>query len=155
MAHFLVYLKPGTVLADEHVANLPHSASNQYDRLSTRDVLWIVTSEGVDDLVLVGRQQVDRIVNQAEAEKLTLNRQVWQAKYHAVCDHPEQKMLIDISRRAMQLGFEGAIETLPSGFSGKNLQTMRRLDDDSAEMLQKIWDGRHDDRIICQGPDTN
>jgi hypothetical protein len=144
MAHYLVYWKPETVAAGLAIAKLQHSASNQYDRLSARDVLWIVTSEEPGDLVLVGRQRVDRIVNQAEAEKQTLNKQVWQAKYHAICDEPEEKMLIDISRLAEQLSFEGVVEELPENFSGKNLQTMRRLDDRSAEILENIWVKRHE-----------
>lgn len=139
MAHYLVYWKPATVVADRDVDVLRHAASNQFGRLATQDVLWIVTSEEPGDLVLVGRMRVDRVVNQAEAEKATLSNHLWQAEYHAICDSPEPKIILDITPLALALSFCGAIDELPEKFTGKNLQTMRQLDDESAEMLESVW----------------
>jgi hypothetical protein len=69
MSDYLVYWKPSTVADDESQPTIPHSASNQYGKLTGGDVLWIVTSKGPNDLLLVGRQKVDRIVGQMEAER--------------------------------------------------------------------------------------
>jgi hypothetical protein len=89
MPHYLVYWKPTTVLEDEVWPTVEHSASDQYGKLAIGDVLWIVTSEGPDDLVLIGRQRVDRIVSQSTAEKLLRNPELWKAEFHAICDSPE------------------------------------------------------------------
>ncbi len=150
MSHYLVYWKAETVAADEHLTSLQHSASSQYGRLATHDVLWIVTSEAPDDLVLVGRQFVDHVVGQAEAQRRMLNTHLWEADYHVICDQPENKMNIDISSIANRLRFDGGVDELPEGFTGKNLQTMRRLDDRTAERLERIWENRHNDSVVAQ-----
>jgi hypothetical protein len=142
MNHFLVYWKPSTVVENEIRTHLMHSASDQYDRVGVRDCLWIVTSEGADDLVLVARQQVDRIVGQLEAERLTSIPNLWKSEYHAISDSPEEKAYLDISQWAHQLTFEGVVEELPPDFTGKNLQKMRRLDGASADLLERLWQRR-------------
>jgi hypothetical protein len=139
MTHFLVYWKPDTVAANVSSPSLDHSASNQYHRIAIGDVLWVVTSEEPGDLVLVGRQRVDRVVNQAEAERQTLTRNLWQAEYHAICDEPEPKLNLDISSRAHDLTFDSDRDRLPPDFTGQHLQTMRCLDEETAEMLESIW----------------
>jgi hypothetical protein len=108
------------------------------------DVLWIVTSEGPDDLLLVGRQRVDRIVGQAEAERITGSQNLWKAEYHAMSDDPEDKANLDISRSARRLTFDGSVDRLPRGFTGRNLQTIRRLDEGSGAILERLWAQRHD-----------
>lgn len=143
MTHYLVYWKPSTVVANEPNRTLGHTASDQYGRVAAGDILWIVSSEEPDDLVLVGRQKADRIVGQAEAERI-LGPNLWEAKHHAICDEPEDKILLDISRRAHQLGFDGGVDCLPEGFTGQHLQSMRRLDHDSANMLEGLWGQRNE-----------
>jgi hypothetical protein len=141
---FLVYGNPSTVVADERWPFLYHSASDQYHRVAVGDCLWIVTSEGPDDLVLVGRQQVSKIVGQFEAEQLTATSNLWRSDYHAISDFPEEKVNLDISRYAPRLMFEGVVETLPKGFTGQHLQTMRRLYAGSATLLERLWARRHE-----------
>lgn len=144
MSHFLVYWKASTVIDNQDSPNIKHSASNQYDRIRVGDCLWIVTSEGPNDLVLVGRQRVDRIVGQLEAEQLLHSPNLWQAEYHAISNEPEEKVYLNISRWARRLLFEGVVEDLPTDFTGKNLQAMRCLYDGSARLLERLWARRHE-----------
>ena len=143
MTHYLVYWEPSTVVDNESNPTLGHTASDQYGRVAVGDILWIVSSEERDDLVLVGRQRVDRILSQAEAERI-LGSNLWEAKYHAICNEPEDMIMLDISRRAHELGFDGVVDCLPEGFTGQHLQSMRRLDYDSANMLEGLWGRRNE-----------
>ncbi len=102
----------------------------------------IVTSEGPGDLLLVGRQQVDRIVGQLEAKAITGTPNLWKTEYHAISDQPDEKVNRDISRSARRLTFNGVVDQLPLGFSGRNLQTIRRLEDGSAALSERLWAGR-------------
>ena len=121
MTHYLVYWKPSTVVDDEPWPRIMHSASDQYHRLSIGDVLWVVTSEEPDDLVLIGRQRVDRIVGQEEAERITATPNLWKSEYHAICDEPQVKAYLNLSRWAPQLSFDGVVRQLPEGFTGQHL----------------------------------
>ncbi len=146
MAHYLSYWKPVTVAENEGSPMLEHSASDQYAKLSLGDVLWIVSSEGPNDLVLVGRLRADHVVEQTEAERILGSTGLWEATHHAISDEPEEKMNLDISRRAHDLGFDGVVEWLPEGFTGQHLQALRRLDFDSASLLDRIW-AMHTDSV--------
>lgn len=139
MTHYLKYWKPETVIANENMESLDHSASDQYDRVAIGDVLWIVTSEGPDDLVLVGRQRVDRIVSQTQAEAILGTSWLWEARYHAISNQPQPVVMVDISLYARRLGFEGTVEYLPEGFTGQHLQAMRRLDFESSGLLERLY----------------
>ena len=143
MTHYLTYWKPSTVDLDKRDPTLAHTASNQFGRVAVGDTLWIVSSEEPDDLVLVGRLKVDRIVGQAEAERI-LGPNLWEAEYHTICDEPEDKIILNISRWARELGFDGVVDRLPEGFTGQHLQSMRRLDFDSANLLERLWTQRNE-----------
>lgn len=144
MAHFLAYWKPDTVVGDEADPKVKHAASDQFMKVGVGDVLWIVTSEEADDLVLVGRMKVDRIVGKLEAEHILRRGNLWEADYHAISDSPEDKALLDISRYAPELSFDGGVDSLPSGFTGKNLQTMRRLDYSGEALMERLWARRNE-----------
>jgi hypothetical protein len=139
MAHYMVYWKPSTVAESEHLPGIQYSASNQYDKLAVGDVIWVVTSEGADDLVLVGRQRVDHLMGRVEAERCLGMTDLWDATHYAISDMPEEKAILDISRWASRLTFDGRVESLPPGFSGQHLQTMRRLAVDSVTLLEWLW----------------
>lgn len=142
VGNYMVYWKPSTVDCNLGMGEVNHTASNQYDRIRIGDVLWIVSSLGSNNLVLVGRQKVDRILDQDEAEALLGSDTLWIADYHVISEAPEELRLIDISDLAKRLRFIGTISKLPDGFSGKNLQTMRKLAPTSAELVQELWDNR-------------
>jgi hypothetical protein len=142
MASYLVYWKPETVVAAQHLPSLKYSASKQYGKIRPGDVLWIVSSEEPDDLVLVGRQHVDRIAGEVEAKSLLGINDLWPADLYAISDSPEDKSNLPISRFASQLSFDGVVGELPQGFSGQHLQAIRRLDFDSAQLLERLWRDR-------------
>src|SRR5687767_14948375 len=83
--HFMLYWKPETV--DRHLNEnylLNHAGSNQLDRVSPGDVLWIVTIAEADELGLAGRLQVGEVVGIDEA-RVRLNRDdLWHSRYHAL-----------------------------------------------------------------------
>lgn len=141
MAAYLVYWKPETV-ADSQLPSLQYSASNQYGKLAIGDILWIVTSEGPNDLVLVGRQFVDQIVEYDEAVNRLGTTELWNAKFYALSDAPEAKENLTISSWASQLRFRGSANALPEGFTGRHFQTIRCLDEKSAELLERLWKSR-------------
>ncbi len=143
MTHYLAYWKPETVAAQVSEP-LNHSASNQYGKVKSGDVLWIVTSEAPNDLVLVGRLGVHRIVGQSVAAKLLGTADLWDAEYHAIADQVAEKANLDISSWARELEFDGVVETLPDGFTGQHLQALRRLTDYAAKVLERIWARRNE-----------
>ena len=57
---------------------------------------------------------------------------------------------MDISRSARVLSFDGTVETLPEGFTGRHLQTMRRRDHDAATLLERLW-AKHDEAVARDG----
>jgi hypothetical protein len=103
----LKYWKPETVA--DSLPTLSFSASNQSGKIRPGDVLWIVTSEGPEDLVLVGRQKVQRVVGRDEARKILRTARLWPADFYAISDEPEDKFPIDISRHAYDLSFDGGV----------------------------------------------
>ena len=143
MAHYLVYWKPEAV-ASSHWPTLQYSASKQYSKLRPGDVLWVVTSEEPNDLVLVGRQLVNRIVERDEAMRILGSPDIWPADFYAISDNPEEKVNLDISHYAYELSFDGIVNQLPENFSGQHLQTLRRLDFDSELIMERLWQKRDD-----------
>ena len=155
MAHYLVYWKAQTVADNESSALLMHSASNQYEKVKVGDVSWIVSSEGPNDLVLVGRQSVDQMVGQLEAERITNNPNLWAADLHAITKLPEAKANLDISPWAFDLEFDGGVDSLPDGFSGQHLQTLRRLTYSGINVLERLWARRNENEPIGDREDRS
>ena len=142
MPDYLFYWKPETVNATPEHGPLLYSASDQFDRLASGDVLWIVTSQGRNDLRLVGRIAVMQVTSsQAEARAHVGRQDLWEAGWYALAD-PEQaqpKQDLSIGHIAAELRFEGTPDHLPADFSGQNLQSMRRLTTESADLLEQQW----------------
>ena len=139
MSHFIAYWTPDSVAANEQRPLLGHVPSNQLHKVRIGSVLWVVTSEEPNDLVLVGRLRVDRILSQSQACAFLDDWNLWQAKYHAVCDEPQLKVNLDISRYARSLTFEGPTKRLPVGFTGQSFQALRRLDVSSANLHERLF----------------
>ena len=148
MSQYLLYWKPEVAQRTEDEPLIAHAASDQLDKVGVGDVLWIVTSEGPDDLILVGRLRVDRIVGQEQAQRELRRTDLWEARYHAISDAPEEQVLLDISRFASNLTFDGTVECLPAGFTGRNLQAMRRLDCGGSEWMEYLWARRSENQDI-------
>lgn len=142
MTHYLIYWKPETskfayTQTDELLC---HSASEQYRKLGIGDVLWIVGCYEPDHLLLVGRQRVDRILSQHDADRL-YEEDLWEANYRAISNEPERPRRTDISSIARDLQFVSeTANSLPRGFTGQHLQSMRRLDRESEKMMEEAWE---------------
>lgn len=107
-------------------------------------MLWIVTSEEPDDLLLMGRQRIDRMMNQTQADAHFDYSTIWRSKYHAITEEPEEIVNLTISHVAPQLRFDGTVESLPSGFTGQHLQRMRKLKPSAITLLEHLWMQRFD-----------
>lgn len=143
MADFLLYWRPSTAdaVADGSRKNYLGSDWFAQDGVRPGDVVWGVTSRGTDDLHLVTRVDVDRVLHsRAEAVDL-LGEDIWGEAEHFVVgpEGPGVVADIDLSEVARRLTFEGAVERLPAGFTGRNLQRMRRLTPESAALLERAW----------------
>ena len=135
----MVYWKPETVAFNLRGKNkLGHSASNQYRRIDVGDVLWIVSSRGFGDLLLINRQKVGRLATVDELSDEEAAR-LWQSDYHAFADSASPLICVDISDVAGRLRFEGTSDRLPDEFSGRNFQTMRKLDPKTIELMESVW----------------
>jgi 5-methylcytosine-specific restriction enzyme A len=145
MAHYLLYWRPDTVRNMRSDTLLYYAGSDQFTRMHVApgDVLWGVTSFEPGDLRLVGRIQVSEVTTSRErASKLARGGWLWEHAGEFVFGTPETsrpKQDLDISEAATTLTFERNAERLPENFSGQHLQSMRRLTDASAGLLEQQW----------------
>lgn len=146
MEHYLQYWRPETVAYDLDQSDatgdwrLEHTASNQLRHVKGGDVVWVITMED-GRLYLIGRMEVDVVVNQKEAARILKYNDLWEADYHALAaPGTESDMtVIDITDLAPKLRFQGTVDRLPAGFTGRNLQTMRKLTPVSADLIEATW----------------
>jgi len=138
MADYLFYCKPGQAEADLYEPYHNHYASEQFGKLAVGDVVWSVTSNG-GKLFLFGRLIVDYIVDGEEAEAILGHSNLYEASFHVITDSPEPSFPIDISEAALQLRFDGTVDRLPMGFSGRNLQSIRKLAIPSVQQMEETW----------------
>ncbi len=85
-----------------------------------------------------------RLLHREKRQKLRwANLILWQADTYAL--DPTSRTPIDptdISALALDLRFSGRPDRLPANFSGQHLQSIRQLDDRSAERLEQLWAAR-------------
>jgi len=138
MTDYLAYWRYETA-AQVGNAPLSHAASNQFARVQPGDRLWIVTCVA-GELQLLGRIQVDCVVDQQTAEQLLSTRDVWQATHHAIADASTAMAAVRLSLRdlASEIRFQGKPDrlTITDGrVNAQELQRLRRLDAKSAMLL--------------------
>jgi len=145
MRHFLQYWKVDQ--ADVNRGSpLNHAASAQYYRVSPGDRLWIVTIRD-HRFKLLGRLSVERIVSQKEAEQL-LGKDIYEAEWHALAvpSTLEHVSETDIQDLAKTLRFKSGHDKLAlndeGGVDGKQIQTLRELTADSAQLLAERLERR-------------
>jgi hypothetical protein len=143
MSDWLIYWRPATflnALIDD--SPIDHTASNQYKRIAVGDTLWVVGSPKSRNMILIGKQRVDRVVDQDKAEAIT-GEMLWEADYHAMTEKPLPKVCIPMESKFIEsLRFIGNSKRLPPNFSGCHLQTMRRLSPESVKALSGLWENR-------------
>jgi site-specific recombinase len=145
----LLYWKPETaddVLKREDA--LDHVASNQLKRASAGDVIWVVTVYD-GELVLLGRLIVDTVTDRTGAINRLRRKDVWgNMKCYALARPGKEEPLMRISLRdqAKKLGFvaskaKNAHLTIDhrNRTNPQQLQTMRILDNASAQLLEQVW----------------
>jgi hypothetical protein len=130
---------------------LNHSACNQFKkrRLQHGDSVYVVSSLR-GRLALVGKLVVDRIVDQATAEKL-LKEALWEARDHAIAIRGSETVmrrdLVLTRKQASRLEFvapdgsTGCLRFRPDGkLDQQTLRALRRLTSRSAALVD-IWLG--------------
>lgn len=158
MADFLFcVLRDGIdVRALRREVGLEYAASDQFTGrgASPGDTLWIVRCPGENELELLGRIVIGRIVGRAEAEaalgRADLFCRATQSRKKKGRDAPGQFVLAksgtvdwvrksDISDIAATLRFVGPSDRLARRFTGQHFQTLRILSGDSAILLEDCW----------------
>jgi hypothetical protein len=142
MATFLSYWKPETVrrMFKESDQLLNHSAGAQLNRLKPGDTLFITTVNRGGDFRLVGRINVESIVDQKTAQSLLNNDNLWIAKWHVIAKRGTEVLMQHESLKdiASSLRFEGGVDRLKVNRGRVNpqqLQTLRQLTPASAADL--------------------
>lgn len=137
MADYLSYWLPSTV-ANEIGRPINHAASEQFRKVDPGDTIWFASI--LDHrLHLIGRLVVERVVSQSEAQTELGRDDVWKARYH-VLSKPGTIVVarrLDVSRLTTELRFDGKIDRFPARVTGQSLQTMRRLTETSAVLLDR------------------
>ena len=148
----LLYWSPKTakdVVRREDI--LDYVASNQLKRADSGDVIWVVTAYD-GELTLLGKLIVDVVTDRNKAVDRLGRRDVWGDKSHyAIAVRGKEEILREVPLRdvAAQLRF---IASQPKStrlhvdernrVNAQELQTMRRLDSSSAQLLERLWKQR-------------
>lgn len=149
MADFFLYWRPETV-DDELYRDRPfdHGGSSQFYRATPGDTIWIVTVRS-GSLRLVGKLGVGFIVDTAEARRRLGTDDLWDADYHAITPAGTEERLeeLHLDHVVSLLRFDSPAGhdrlTLTDGLvSAQQLQTMRRLTQESAQLVRLIWQAR-------------
>lgn len=138
MAEYLFYWKFETAKFIEGVYH--HGASEQLGKVHSGDIVWVITyNKGT--LFLIGRMEVGRVIDQAEAEQFFGTTDLWEASYHILArpGTEEPFSIIDITGEAPLLRFQGGRDRLPESFDVQSFRSMRRLTPESAALLTRIW----------------
>jgi hypothetical protein len=141
MQAFLSYWRPDNADATrEHGPSLRHAANGQYRHVRPGDHVWIVTVRQ-GRLFLIGRIIVGRVVDLDTAREALGNDDLYQADWHILPEPGTEMPLseIDITDIASKLRFESERDRLSlkeGRVSAQQLQTMRRLDSNSAQRLE-------------------
>ncbi len=103
------------------------------------DKVWFVTIQN-HELIPFGHMLAGEPMSQSEAETVLGKKDLWKAKYHILPkSSPEPLRDASITPIALELRFQGGVSKLPREYSGRNLQSMRALTPESAEMLRRVW----------------
>lgn len=131
-----MYWRPDT----DRTGVLDHAASDQFGKVARGDEVWFVTID--DELLLFGHMIVGEVMSQSAVEALLGTTDLWEAKYHIVPEgSPKPYREVRIANIALDLRFDGGVDRLPRDYSGRNLQSMRALTSESAQMLKRVWAG--------------
>lgn len=155
MAHFIKYWKWPTVQPryDEAVPTLRHMGSRQFSRVAPGDVIWMITVQpGTDFLFVVGKLTVGWIGDRDAARQRLGKPRLWDAPFHVIAQEVvegrgqgEPFKEISLQQVASDLRFispsrKDRLRTVGGRVHPTQLQTMRRLTDESAQLLTRLWE---------------
>lgn len=142
---FMLYWRPETV--DDNIAHRPmltHAASNQLQRANPGDTLWIVTVRD-GELFMVGRLKVAELTDSEGAKRRLGTDDLWDAQYHAIAADSNAETICELSLADIgaAMRFESQSNdrfVISDGkINAQQLQTMRMLTTDTAQMLTDKW----------------
>lgn len=147
--HYLYYTKPGQAAVDMDIhgvdgIGLDHWASDQFKKVQPGDHLWIVTIEE-GELFLIGHLPVEHLMTHEEAVKFLGRDDLYARNHHVVCspDRAEYMTVVNIHSIAPSLRFHSDKDRLAFCEDGTvtahQIQSMRRLTEDSTEILEAWW----------------
>jgi hypothetical protein len=143
---FLQYWQPKQVdtQLSTNVA-LEHSGSEQLDRVTPGDIVWIVTVRPPGELHLVGRLVVGEVAS-FEKTKRQFGSDVWDAAYHVIAKRGTEEGAREISLMSIaeELRFlsktkRDRLKIVAGKVDAKQLQSLRELTPASADSTERIW----------------
>lgn len=150
--HFLLYWQEKSVAAHrESGYPLDVVSSRQLKRAKAGDCLWIVTINSAGELILVGRLKIGEIVDYQTAVRKLNDTSLWDGGYFALPVEGEAEYLQPINIKDIQLDLRFANSeadrfVLKNGkINAQQLQTMRELSQESADLLAQIWESMEDE----------
>lgn len=145
--HFLIYWQERNVLAHGVTGNpLDVVSSQQLKRVKAGDTLWLVTINQSGELILAGRLKIGEIVDYKTAVERLNDSGLWDGGFYALSQEDKAEYLrpTNMGEAAFDLRFANTASdrlVLKNGkINPQQLQTMRELTEDSAEMLARIWE---------------
>lgn len=144
--HFLLYWKFNKVAYHFYGTPLNHLAHDALKKVQAGDVLWIVTSRS-GDLLLAGRLAVGQVLDATQQSPPSLTFPSKASRWHvlAATDSAEPMQLINLNELALSLSlrFHSPSDRLRINRQGRlnvmSLYHLRRLTDDSAALLNYVW----------------
>jgi ADP-ribosylglycohydrolase/Flp pilus assembly protein TadD/protein-tyrosine phosphatase/DNA-binding Xre family transcriptional regulator len=145
--HFLLYWREENVVAHEASGYpLDVVSSRQLRRAKAGDTLWLATIDQAGELILAGRLRIGEIVDYQTAIRRLNDTSLWDGGFFALPRENEAEVLrrINLGETALDLRFSNSESDrfiLKNGkINAQQLQTMRELTKDSAEMIARIWE---------------
>lgn len=145
--HFLLYWQETSVLdAMDSGHPLDVISSRQLKRINSADTVWIVTVNRAGELVLAGRLKVDEVVDYPTAVRRLHDSNLWDGGYYALPEPgaAEPVRLINLGDIAFDLRFKSSgadrLKQTSDKINAQQMQTMRELTEESAELLARIWE---------------
>lgn len=137
---YLSYSKPDQVL-DDGRSRLTHWYSRQYKRLHPGDIVWLITMEE-GRLYTIGAIEIGGVYS---PEELIAAESAWEGDegcYGIFADRDRACLSAqtDLTELAPRLRFVSTNrDRLPDEFRPEHFQTMRRLTDESAALIEAAW----------------
>lgn len=151
MTDYLLYWKPETVdyeLAQNVLLN--HAASNQLKHVQPGDTVWIATVRS-GSLKLIGHLQVGLVTDGPNAMDLLGVEDLWEADYHLIAregaTEPMREIAIDDLASSLRFISQSNRDRLliqDGCVNPQQLQSMRKLQPETAELLLRVWQARVD-----------